>query len=142
MNRNLTFISRVLSYEITKYFSNDAKKEDIDLKLVKLYSRLGKYSKAIACAENLFITKKRTDIGYVLSNLYLLNGDITSRDKLRIEELPLGNDLISSINLFNDCINYDQMLSFILKYLENKGVKVSLINIVNKGKKLKNKSKS
>ncbi|KAA8679521.1 citrate lyase ligase [Vibrio gigantis] len=142
MNRNLTFISRVLSYEITKYFSNDAKKEDIDLKLVKLYSRLGKYSKAIACAENLFITKKRTDIGYVLSNLYLLNGDITSRDKLRIEELPLGNDLISSINLFNDCINHDQMLSFILKYLENKGVKVSLINIVNKGKKLKNKSKS
>ncbi|UTT86085.1 citrate lyase ligase [Vibrio pelagius] len=142
MNRNITFMSRILSYEIKKYFSNDVEKEDIDLKLVKLYSRLGRYNKAVLCAERLFLNNKKADIGYVLANLYLLNGDKESSDKLGVEDLPLGDDLISSVNLLNDCINYDQMLMFIQKYLESKGANISLINVTNKGKKLKNKSRS
>ena len=113
MNRNLTFISRILSYEIKKHFSHEAKKIDIDLKLVKLYSRLGKYSKAIACAENLYRNKSYADIGFVLSNLYVLNGEQEKSELLLSEKLDLGEDIISSINLINDCINYDQMFYYI-----------------------------
>lgn len=142
MNRNLTFISRILSYEIKKHFSHEAKKIDIDLKLVKLYSRLGKYSKAIACAENLYRNKSYADIGFVLSNLYVLNGEQEKSELLLSEKLDLGEDIISSINLINDCINYDQMLSFIQNYIASKGAKVAFINVVNKGKNLKNKSES
>lgn len=140
--RNLTFNLRILSYQLKSLFKSNKKQSDVHSKLIKLYARKGRYDKAISHAESIYYKESHHDIGFVLANLYDLNGKLDKSEEILKLNIPLGDNLIAGINSLNDSINHDQLLQFIFNYLNNKKVNVSFINVINKGKRLKNKSKS
>ncbi|MDK9760878.1 citrate lyase ligase [Vibrio sp. D420a] len=140
--RNLTFNLRILSYQLKSLFKSNKKQSDVHSKLIKLYARKGRYDKAISHAESIYYKESHHDIGFVLANLYDLNGKLDKSEEILKSNIPLGDNLIAGINSLNDSINHDQLLQFIFNYLNNKKVNVSFINVINKGKRLKNKSKS
>lgn len=140
--RNLTFNLRILSYQLKSLFKSNKKQSDVHSKLIKLYARKGRYDKAISHAESIYYKESHHDIGFVLANLYDLNGKLDKSEEILKSNIPLGDNLIAGINSLNDSINHDQLLQFISNYLNNKKVNVSFINVINKGKRLKNKSKS
>ena len=140
--RNLTFNLRILSYQLKSLFKSNKKQSDVHSKLIKLYARKGRYDKAISHAESIYYKESHHDIGFVLANLYDLNGKLDKSEEILKSNIPLGDNLIAGINSLNDSINHDQLLQFIYNYLNSKKVNVSFINIINKGKRLKNKSKS
>ena len=140
--RNLTFNLRILSYQLKSLFKSNKKQSDVHSKLIKLYARKGRYDKAISHAESIYYKESHHDIGFVLANLYDLNGKLDKSEEILKSNIPLGDNLIAGINSLNDSINHDQLLQFIFNYLNNKKVNVYFINVINKGKRLKNKSKS
>lgn len=140
--RNLTFNLRILSYQLKSLFKSNKKQSDVHSKLIKLYAKKGRYDKAISHAESIYYKESHHDIGFVLANLYDLNGKLDKSEEILKSNIPLGDNLIAGINSLNDSINHDQLLQFIYNYLNDKKVNVSFINVINKGKRLKNKSKS
>lgn len=131
-----------MSYQLKSILKSNRKQLDIHSKLIKLYARKGRYDKAISHAECIYYKESHHDVGFVLANLYRLNGELDKSEEILKSNIPLGDNLIADINALNDSINHNQLLKFIYSYLNDKKVNVSFINVINKGKRLKHKSVS
>jgi len=140
--RNFTLNLRILRYQLKIIIKPNAKQLGSHSKLVKLYTRMGRYDKAIYHAESIYYKESHQEIGFVLANLYDLNGKLDKSEELLKSNIPLCDNLIGGINSLNDSVNHDQLLNYISNYLKDKKVNASFINVINKGKRLKNKSKS
>ncbi|OLQ81431.1 citrate lyase ligase [Photobacterium proteolyticum] len=141
--RSLSYKARLIKYLLLRKISSQKHALSQNFKLVRLYARLGDYSKAVKYAEELFYEGGRKDYYFVLMNLYIMTNryealsDLEKQNQYTSEGDSNLIDLITNLN--NNLCDIDKV-TFIKNYILSKGATPSLIHVTGKGSFLKRKS--
>ncbi|KDN27254.1 citrate lyase ligase [Vibrio fortis] len=140
---NLSIRLRIAKYIAKNLLSNSDCKITSDIKLTRLYCRLGDYKRAIFHAKKVYELGENPEYYYVLKNLYILTNDFESSDNLKLNASnKQSEDIIPILGCIDDSVYDFDKIKFIKDYVKNKGATPLLISLSGKGKELKNLSET
>jgi hypothetical protein len=140
---NLSIRLRIAKYIAKNLLSNSDCKITSDIKLTRLYCRLGDYKRAIFHAKKVYELGENPEYYYVLKNLYILTNDFESSDNLKLNASnKQSEDIIPILGCIDDSVYDFDKIKFIKDYVKSKGATPLLISLSGKGKELKNLSET
>ncbi|MEF1228226.1 citrate lyase ligase, partial [Vibrio fortis] len=140
---NLSIRLRIAKYIAKNLLSNSDCKITSDIKLTRLYCRLGDYKRAIFHAKKVYELGENPEYYYVLKNLYILTNDFASSDNLKLNASnKQSEDIIPILGCIDDSVYDFDKIKFIKDYVKSKGATPLLISLSGKGKELKNLSET
>ena len=119
-------------------------KEGRNEKIVRLYAQLGLYDRAIKYIEDLLFHHHKYEYYFLLNNLYIMSENENKLDYLNCNYKELVNcefDFISMISKLNNSISNRDKFKFVYDYVTSKGATPVFAYTINRGKRLKVKSK-
>ncbi|MBE8574849.1 citrate lyase ligase [Vibrio sp. OPT18] len=140
---NLSIRLRIAKYIAKNLLSNSDHKITSDIKLIRLYCRLGDYKRAIFHAKKVYELGENPEYYYVLKNLYILTNDFESSDNLKLNASnKQSEDIIPILGCIDDSVYDFDKIKFIKDYVRSKGATPLLISLSGKGKELNNLSET
>ncbi|MEZ9260538.1 citrate lyase ligase [Vibrio splendidus] len=139
---NLSIKLRIAKYLVKESLGLSDEWLTKDVKLTRLYCRIGDYHNAIKHAKKIFDSGLKPSYYYVLKNLYILTDEAEKIEALPFSsELEQTEDIIPTLGSLDDSVYDLDKIKFIKDYVSSKGATPILISLLGKGSELKNKTK-
>lgn len=139
---NLSIKLKIAKYLVRDLLGLGGKRLTNNIRLTRLYCRLGDYHNAINHAEKIYESGLKPEYYYFLKNLYILTDDTCKLEAMTLSsDMGKSKDIIRALDNINDSVYNLDKIKFIKDYVSSKGATPILVGLLGKGVGLKNKTK-